>query len=124
MNAAPTDHPVTVTLSDCTDDDARRVLSFLAAEFSDRSPTQDTPGSDSTNTTVWTAELDVAGGEGSASSASRADGIGGSVSLTAQGAPHDVATVRKALEAAFAVEDAGSVSGDQEIECQFRLVPR
>jgi hypothetical protein len=121
MNHTTNDHPVTVTLSDCADDDARAVLSHLTAVFTDRSPTQDTPGAHTTHATVWTAELDVAD-EGSASQSSPpAAGIDGAVCLTAQGAPHDVATVRKALTEAFTVEDAGSVSGDQELESQFRL---
>ncbi|MFJ9037243.1 hypothetical protein ACIRF8_11725 [Streptomyces sp. NPDC102406] len=121
------DHPVTVTLSDCSDDDARRVLAYLTEGFPDRSPAQDTPGADSTRVTVWTAELDVAAGAGSASRPDGArgrDGIDGPVSLTAQGAPHDVTTVRAALAEAYGVRDVGSVSGDQERESQFLLTPR
>ncbi|MFJ8825963.1 hypothetical protein ACIREE_29865 [Streptomyces sp. NPDC102467] len=129
MNAAPddhNDHPVTVTLSNCSDDDARRVLSHLSAEFPDQSPSQDTPGADTAHATVWTAVFDAVadGSDAAPTSASGTGGIEGSVSLTAQGAPHDVTTVRKALERAFTVEDVGSASGDQELESQFRLTPR
>ncbi|MEV1024927.1 hypothetical protein [Streptomyces sp. NPDC050264] len=124
MNPAPhahNDHPVTVTLSDCSDDDARRVLSHLSAEFPDQSPSQDTPGDDSTHATVWTAVFQAFSDGSDLTSASGTGGIDGSVSLTAQGAPHDVTTVRRALARAFTVEDAGSASGDQELESQFRL---
>ncbi|MFE0098993.1 hypothetical protein [Streptomyces sp. NPDC059009] len=66
------------------------------------------------------AGADAASGPG----ATRTGGLDGPVSLTAQGAPHDVTTVRAALTHAFSVEDTGSVSGDQERESQFRLTPR
>ncbi|WP_394436068.1 hypothetical protein [Streptomyces sp. SGAir0957] len=124
MNATdPTapDHPVTVTLSDCSDDDAHRVLALLATEFTDRSPAQSTPGEEHTRATVWTAELDVTPTGSARAATARAQGLDGAVCVTAQGAPHDVTTVRTALAEAYTVEDAGSVSGDQERECQYRL---
>ncbi|MEU6390842.1 hypothetical protein [Streptomyces sp. NPDC046939] len=124
MNATaptPNEHPVTVTLSDCSDDDAHRVLTHLATEFTDRSPGQETPGGEHTRATVWTAEFDVTPTGSARAATARADGLDGSVCLTAQGAPHDVTTVRTALAEAYTVRDAGSVSGDQERECQYQL---
>ncbi|MFE6891337.1 hypothetical protein [Streptomyces sp. NPDC057694] len=111
---------VTVTLSNCTADDARSVLARLTSRFPDRSGNGTAPA-DETHPTVWTAELDI-GAEAPGSVPDTK--IGGPVSVTAQGAPHDVSRVRAALAEDFTVQDAGSVSGDQERESQFVLVPR
>ncbi|MFJ8820810.1 hypothetical protein ACIREE_03405 [Streptomyces sp. NPDC102467] len=126
MSSAAEDRPlVTVTLSNCTARDARTVLAHLTARFPDRAPAQDSSGSSGTPPTVWTAELDVqAGTSASGPGAGNGEALEGPVSGTAQGAPHDVVTVREALARAFGFEDAGSVSGDQEQESQFRLAPR
>ncbi|MYT74930.1 MULTISPECIES: hypothetical protein [unclassified Streptomyces] len=111
---------VTVTLTDCTPEDARSVLTRLTSRFPDRSGTANAPSGEE-HPTVWTAELDI-GGDAPASSPHAT--IGGPVSVTAQGAPHDVSTLRAALTEDFGVEDAGTASGDQERESQFVLVPR
>ncbi|MGH4033043.1 hypothetical protein ACQB60_29370 [Actinomycetota bacterium Odt1-20B] len=126
MNTTLNQHPVTVTVSNCTEHDARCVLTHLTEEFPDRSPAQGAPdaGAGAGQATVWTAELDAGTTDPNTAGGSRTGGLDGPVSLTAQGAPHDVTTVRAALAHAFTVEDAGSVSGDQERESQFRLTAR
>ncbi|MEU6848285.1 hypothetical protein ABZ930_41170 [Streptomyces sp. NPDC046716] len=119
---APDNHLVTVTLSGCGDRDAHTVLSHLAAEFPDRSPAPDTLEAGGASPTVWTAEFDaLADGSGTASAARAIDGP---VSVTAQGAPNDVTTLRAALARAFTVDDEGSASGDQELDSRFRLSAR
>ncbi|WP_420037160.1 hypothetical protein ACN2WE_37465 [Streptomyces sp. cg28] len=113
---------VTVTLTDCTPEDARSVLTRLTSRFPDRSGTANAPSGEE-HPTVWTAELDI-GAAADAPASSPHSTIDGPVSVTAQGAPHDVSTLRAALAEDFAVEDAGTASGDQERESQFVLVPR
>lgn len=122
MSSMVNTNPVVVTVSDCTADDARRVLTYLASGFADRTVTSETTTAASgSHPTVWTAEHDVGAG---ASPAAAGDALTGPVSLTAQGAPHDVDSVRAALVEVFSVDDAGSASGDQERESQFRLTSR
>ncbi|MFI0239876.1 hypothetical protein [Streptomyces sp. NPDC016845] len=113
---------VTVNLSDCAERDARRVLSYLGSVFPDRAPTGSGSDSGAEPTTVWTAQLDVSAGD--SSSGSSGEAIEGDVSVNAQGVPHEVDSVRKALAEAYDVQDAGSASGDQELDSQFTLSPR
>ncbi|MEU6387804.1 hypothetical protein [Streptomyces sp. NPDC046939] len=113
---------VTVNLSNCAEQDAQRVLSYLTSVFSDQAPTDNGPDSDAEPTTVWTAQLDVSAG--SSSSGNSAEPIEGEVTVGAQGVPHEVNAVRKALAEAYDLKDAGSASGDQELDSQFTLSPR
>lgn len=116
---------VTVNLSNCAERDAQRVLSYLGSVFPDRAPTDSGPGTDSEPTTVWTAQLDVsAGSSASGTSGKNAEPIEGDVTVDAQGVPHEVNAVRKVLAEAYEVKDAGSASGDQELDSQFTLSPR
>ncbi|MFJ9038645.1 hypothetical protein ACIRF8_18885 [Streptomyces sp. NPDC102406] len=127
MNSAADDNHtlVTVTLSNCSARDAESVLTYLTSEFPDRAPTKDGSDASGTPTTVWTAELDVSAGSSDAASGSASgEKLEGTVSVSAQGVPHEVDTVRKALGRAFQVEDAGSASGDQELDVQLRLTSR
>ncbi|NEB74449.1 hypothetical protein G3I40_04270 [Streptomyces sp. SID14478] len=112
---------VTVTLSNCSADDARRVLSHLTARFPDRSGTGNAPAVD-THATVWTAQLDASADP--TDSAPPSEGVDGQVSVTVQGAPHDVSAVRATLAQDFSLQDSGSASGDQERESQFELLPK
>ncbi|QNS02741.1 hypothetical protein [Streptomyces xanthii] len=121
------DHLVTVMLSNCTDDDAHRVLSHLGVLAGAPGPTPAPAGGGShapAHPTVWTAEVDPEAGPPEAGSDARAAGLDGSVALNAQGSPHGVQALRDVLAQAFTVEDTGSVSGDQERDCQFRLTAR
>lgn len=102
------DQLMTVTLSTCTEEDARGVLAYLGAG----SPTT----SDGVHPTVWTAEVSA-----DAEPDHRPDALKGSVAVTAQGAPHEVEALRAKLGRAYTVEDAGSASGDQELDTQFTL---
>ncbi|MEU6847398.1 hypothetical protein ABZ930_36590 [Streptomyces sp. NPDC046716] len=121
---APDNHLVTVTLSDCGDRDAHTVLSHLAAEFPDRSPAPDTLEAGGASPTVWTAEFDALADGPSTAPKTGPRAIDGSVSVTAQGAPNDVTTLRAALARAFTVDDEGSTSGDQELDSRFRVTAR
>ncbi|MFI7382735.1 hypothetical protein [Streptomyces sp. NPDC049813] len=128
MNSTADDNHtlVSVTLSNCAAADAERVLAHLTAEFPDRGPTKNGSDASGEQPTVWTAELDVsAGSSASGGSGSAGDNaIEGSVSVNAQGVPHEVTAVRESLSRAYGVEDAGSASGDQELDSQFTLTPR
>ncbi|GAA2305214.1 hypothetical protein OKJ48_36665 [Streptomyces kunmingensis] len=116
---------VSVTLSNCKAQDAERVLAHLASEFPDRAPTEQGSGPSAERPTVWTAELDVSAGKSDGASGPGSDGtIEGPVSVSAQGVPHEVTAVRESLARAYGVEDAGSASGDQELDSQFTLTPR
>ncbi|MET8468890.1 hypothetical protein ABZY90_01180 [Streptomyces sp. NPDC006422] len=102
------DELMTVTLSTCTEEDARGVLAYLGAD----SPTT----SDDVHPTVWTAEVSA-----SDTPDHRPGALKGSVAVTVQGAPHDVEALRTKLDQVYTVEDAGSASGDQELDTQFTL---
>ncbi|MFI6655090.1 hypothetical protein ACIBL8_06175 [Streptomyces sp. NPDC050523] len=111
---------LTVTVSGGTVADARAVVQVLEPAFG--SPEEDLPASD--DVTVHTARFahDPAHGP-SGSEHSVAGHLSGAVTLTVQGAPQAVATARETLAHAFTTQDQGSVSGDQEQECQLLLEP-
>ncbi|MET9496216.1 hypothetical protein [Streptomyces sp. NPDC006552] len=116
---------VSVTVSNCAAADAERVLAHLTAEFPDQGPTKNGADASGEQPTVWTAELDVSAGSPGAGGDGDGDGaIEGTVTVNVQGAPHEVAAVRKSLARVYGVEDAGSSSGDQELDSEFTLTPR
>ncbi|MZD07129.1 hypothetical protein GTW43_18830 [Streptomyces sp. SID5785] len=118
------DRLVTVTLSDCTEHDARCVLTQLGVADADRAPVHAAPARSVRRPTVWTSEIDADSGPTGAPGARSGSFTGpldGAVEVTAQGSPHHVAMLRTTLARAFTVEDEGSVSGDQECDCLFRL---
>ncbi|MFJ2745175.1 hypothetical protein ACIO3O_36585 [Streptomyces sp. NPDC087440] len=112
---------VQVVLSDCAPDDAIAVLTALGSGFtSGRS--SDTPGeSPDTGSDTWTESF-VAADHSPGSLSGTA--LKGAVTVELQGAPVAVDRLRKALDSAFAVEEQGSASGDQEVELQLRLTSR
>ncbi|MFI7012526.1 hypothetical protein [Streptomyces sp. NPDC050145] len=120
------DHLVTVMLSNCTDDDAHRVLSHLGVLSG--APVAAPAGAGGSHVpahpTVWTAEVDPEAERPAAGADAGAAGLDGPVALNAQGSPHGVTALRDVLAQAFTVEETGSVSGDQERDCQFRLTAR
>ncbi|MFC7304067.1 hypothetical protein ACFQVC_07545 [Streptomyces monticola] len=128
-------HPVTVLVSNCGPHDARTVLGRLASVFPERAaadqvavPAEDSPAPGaSERPTVWTADLDAgASAEPPASGAppqAAKEGIEGTVDVSVQGAPQDVATVRAALADAFSVRDSRAAAGDQEQDVELRLGP-
>ncbi|MFD3516853.1 hypothetical protein [Streptomyces sp. NPDC058657] len=115
---------VTATVTDCPAQDARVVFEVLAEGFpsSDRAPGDvpgDTPGA---GPTVWTTVFDVPGAPESGGSAP--DPLSGPVTVTLQGAPHEVGLARKLLGAKFSVVGDGTAAGDQEQEVWVRVVSR
>jgi hypothetical protein len=113
------DSLVTVTLSDCSEHDALCVLHQLGAHAPELSTVHAPSARAGARTTVWASE--VVADPVPAAPAMGADRLDGPLTLTAQGSPHNVMTLRSTLARAYRVEDAGSVSGDQECDCLFRL---
>ncbi|GAA3487238.1 hypothetical protein [Streptomyces cremeus] len=108
---------VQVVLSDCAADDAKAVLSALGSAFSSGRPSDTSGGSPDSGSDTWTESFVAADAPGSLSGTE----LKGGVTAELQGAPVAVDRLRKALASAFAVEERGSASGDQEIEVQLRL---
>ncbi|MEU9899074.1 hypothetical protein ACIBCS_11475 [Streptomyces phaeochromogenes] len=108
----------TVSLTGASEEDAATVFGVLRTAFpTDRPPDdlpQEQPGD---RTAVWTAEFQptqewIPTGP---------IPLGGSVSATLQGGYVAVDRLREALGAAFAVQERGTASGDQEKEVDLRL---
>ncbi|MEV4038612.1 hypothetical protein [Streptomyces umbrinus] len=108
----------TVSLTGASEEDAATVFGVLRTAFpTDRPPDdlpQEQPGD---RTAVWTAEFQptqewIPTGP---------IPLEGSVSATLQGGYVAVDRLREALGAAFAVQERGTASGDQEKEADLRL---
>ncbi|MCX5205289.1 hypothetical protein OG897_28005 [Streptomyces sp. NBC_00237] len=111
---------VQVVLSDCAADDATAVLGALGSGFAPGRPS-DSPGrSPDTGSDTWTESFAAAEPPASLSGTE----LKGGVTAELQGAPVAVGRVREALASAFAVEERGSASGDQEVDLQLRLTTR
>ncbi|MFM9370094.1 hypothetical protein [Streptomyces sp. Da 82-17] len=115
---------VTVTLSDCKEDEAHAVLDYLSSLFPYEDCGPVAPDTHQHHPTVWSATLDVTTPPSPASVPRRPVGVHGPVEVTLQGTPLDVASVHTALEDAFEFHDEGTVSGDQEREVQLRISSR
>ncbi|MFD7260452.1 hypothetical protein [Streptomyces sp. NPDC059874] len=120
MDSQDNDNPaaeVVVAVGDCSPEDARTVLDLLEhsfpAEAVEGSPTEGGGGA-----TVWSATLDAAKPAERRETAVR---LKDTVSVTLQGGPRAVERVHAALAGHFAIEDTGTVSGDQEKEIGLRL---
>ncbi|MFK0203404.1 hypothetical protein [Streptomyces lavendulae] len=120
MESRDKDTPVAevgVTVTGCSEADARAVLALLETLFP-RNPGTDRPAEAGHGATVWVTTLDAAvPTRDRPAPVTLADTVG----LTLQGGPRAVERVRVALAGHFAVEEAGSVSGDQEQEIGLRL---
>ncbi|MFD9486490.1 hypothetical protein [Streptomyces sp. NPDC059991] len=129
---APPEQRVEVVLSACSAADAESVLGALrryfsadepnrpghGAEEASHGPTSHGPTSpDPARPTVWTATFDTSRVPGEVSRAA----LGGTVTVDVQGGPVAVARLRDVLHRTFEVEDAGTASGDQEVDLQLRL---
>ncbi|MFD9722981.1 hypothetical protein [Streptomyces sp. NPDC059072] len=108
---------VVVAVGDCAPEDARTVLDLLEHSFPAEAVASG-PAKGTGAATVWSATLDAA------KPAERREApvrLKGTVSVTLQGGPRAVERVHAALAGQFAVEDTGTVSGDQEKEIGLRL---
>jgi hypothetical protein len=113
-------HPSTrvdVLLTGCDEHDADTVFHTLEAVFAQAGPVTGPAQRASGRTTVWSMSLDphVHG------PATGPVPLHGAVSADLSGSPHEVHEVQSALTDSFAVQDRGSVSGDQELEVRLRL---
>ncbi|MFD7556391.1 MULTISPECIES: hypothetical protein [unclassified Streptomyces] len=109
---------VVVAVGDCAPEDARTVLDLLEHSFPAEAVASGP--AEGAAATVWSATLDAA------KPAERREApvrLKGEVSVTLQGGPRAVERVHAALAGQFAVEDTGTVSGDQEKEIGLRLLP-
>ncbi|MGW1215059.1 hypothetical protein ACWD5F_36085 [Streptomyces sp. NPDC002499] len=108
----------TVSLTGASKEDAATVFGVLRMAFpTDRPPEdvpQDQPGDRSA---VWTAEFEPTQ-EWIPTGPIPLEGL---VSATLQGSYVAVDRLREALDVAFAVQERGSASGDQENEVDLRL---
>ncbi|MGW1892711.1 hypothetical protein ACWCP6_21110 [Streptomyces sp. NPDC002004] len=114
---------VLVELSECSTDDAHAVFSALRTAFAcDRAPDDRPQEVTGTRPMVWSATFDVSHGDvpGPPRHLAPAD-LAAEVTADVQGGYGAVGRMRTALGEAFAVEDVGKVSGDQETQLQMRL---
>ncbi|MER6688870.1 hypothetical protein [Streptomyces minutiscleroticus] len=111
---------VQVVLSDCSGDDAERVLGALHGFFAAGSGDGDGSRTDrSEKSTAWTGVFDT---QSSGSSAPDSPvRLSGPVTVELQGTCPAVKAAREALEKVFGVQETGHVSGDQEVEVGLRL---
>ncbi|MEU9151302.1 hypothetical protein AB0D59_12275 [Streptomyces sp. NPDC048417] len=111
----------TVSLTGASEEDAATVFGVLRTGFTtDRSSDdvpQEQPGGRSV---VWTAEFEPTQGWIPAGPTP----LEGSVSATLQGDHAAVDQLREALGVAFAVDERGTASGDQEQEVDLRLTTK
>ncbi|GAA0589416.1 hypothetical protein [Streptomyces crystallinus] len=118
---APPEQRVQVVLSACSAADAETVLAALCRYFSVDAGDEGTghgPASpDPARPTVWTARFDTSRVPEEVSRSA----LGDTVTVDAQGGPVAVARLRDVLHRTFEVEDAGTASGDQEVDLQMRL---
>ena len=111
----------TVSLTGASKEDAATVFGMLRAVFPTDQPADDVPKEQpGGHPTVWTAEFEptqewIPTGP---------IPLEGSVSATLQGGYVAVDRLGKALRAAFAVDERGTASGDQEKEVDLRLTTK
>ncbi|MGX1884717.1 hypothetical protein [Streptomyces sp. NPDC055287] len=119
-----TEHPGTqvhVELTGSSKEDANAVFGALCTAFeSDREPDEELHNGVNGRPMVWSATYDVFGVREQAAPGR----LSKPVTVTLQGGYRAVEELREQLEAAFAVQEEGSVSGDQEKELQLRLESR
>ncbi|MDI3404235.1 hypothetical protein [Streptomyces cavernicola] len=115
---------VTVTLSDCSADEAHAVLDYLSSLFPYEECGPVRADTHPHTPTVWSATLDTTRPAAPPAEPRPPVGVQGPVEVTLQGTPQDVAAVHTALEEAFSFHDEGTVSGDQEREVQLRISSR
>ncbi|SDL30848.1 hypothetical protein [Streptomyces indicus] len=114
---APSVDQVQVVLGECSAADAEAVFTVLREQFpSDRDPGGPLPAGSRTPA-VWIGTFAAAHRPHPGPDVR----LEGPVTAQLQGGPVAVARLREALEAAFAVADLGSASGDQEVDAQLRL---
>ncbi|MEU8979318.1 hypothetical protein [Streptomyces sp. NPDC048309] len=109
---------VQVVLGTCSADDAETVLRALGSRFeADPDLVSDTRRDARTHPDTWADGFLVSHSAAPLPEAA----LSGPVTAELQGGPVAVARLRETLASAFAVEDTGSVSGDQEVDLQLRL---
>lgn len=111
---------VTVTLSGASKEDAVGVLAVLRAAFPSDGPDQAPQEQPGDQPAVWTAEIEPTQERARTEPAT----LTAPVTATLQGAYVAVDQVCEALSDAFAVEEHGTASGDQEKEVDLRLRTR
>lgn len=112
---------VLVELTGSSKEDANAVFGALCTAFeSDREPEEELHNSVNGRPMVWSATYDVFDVREQATPAR----LTAPVTITLQGGYRAVDRLREQLEAAFGVQEEGSVSGDQEKELQLRLESR
>ncbi|MEU4348152.1 hypothetical protein [Streptomyces sp. NPDC023838] len=123
---APPEQRVQVVLSACSAADAETVLGLLRRCFStdagatpERAPASGPAptGHDPARPNVWTATFDTTRVPEDVGPIE----LGDAVTVDVQGGPVAVARLRDVLRRTFEVEDAGTASGDQEVDLQLRL---
>ncbi|MGW7053407.1 hypothetical protein [Streptomyces sp. NPDC054887] len=109
---------VLVELTGSSKEDANAVFGALCTAFeSDREADEELHNGVNGRPMVWSATYDVFGVREQAAPAR----LTAPVTVTLQGGYRAVEQVREQLAAAFAVQEEGSASGDQEKELQLRL---
>ena len=111
----------TVSLTGASKEDAATVFGVLRTAFPTDRPSDDVPQEQpGDRTAVWTAEFEPT------QEWIPTDPIPleGSVSATLQGGYVAVDQLREALNVAFAVDEQGTASGDQEKEVDLRLTTK
>jgi hypothetical protein len=111
----------TVSLTGASKEDAATVFGVLRTAFPTDRPFDDVPQEQpGDRTAVWTAEFEPT------QEWIPTDPIPleGSVSATLQGGYVAVDQLREALDVAFAVDERGTASGDQEKEVDLRLTTK
>jgi hypothetical protein len=111
----------TVSLTGASKEDAATVFGVLRTAFPTDRPSDDVPQEQpGDRTAVWTAEFEPT------QEWIPTDPIPleGSVSATLQGGYVAVDQLREALDVAFAVDEQGTASGDQEKEVDLRLTTK
>ncbi|QMU77145.1 hypothetical protein GXW83_16945 [Streptacidiphilus sp. PB12-B1b] len=108
---------VDVLLTGCDEEDADTVFHALETAFPQAEPVPGPSAQGAGRPTVWSMSLDPR----THRTGAHPESLHGPVSADLFGSPHEVHEVHAALTDAFAVEDRGAVSGDQEIEVRLRL---
>lgn len=111
----------TVSLTGASQQDAATVFGVLRTAFPTDRPTDELPKEQpGGRSTVWSAEFEPT----QEWTPTDPVPLEGSVSATLQGAYLDVDRLREALGTAFAVDEQGTASGDQEKEVDLRLATK
>ncbi|MFG2526585.1 hypothetical protein [Streptomyces sp. NPDC048516] len=109
---------VQVEVTGCPPEDAHTVFTALDALFvSDRAKDDVPREAEGAGTAVWAATVDVSEAPAQAAPCR----LTGPVTVTVQGSYWAADRLRAGLGSAFALQDVGATSGDQEQEVQLRL---